>query len=147
MASVETRSSPSIDMAYLSDKRIDQGNFLPFNRTISQNTSTKAPQSTSKTISQIPSTKAFQSSTTKRAPPTARNDALFRERSSSESWDRFQYGVLVGLAIALLLNCFIGLIYCFICSKSKQEKESKYFRLILVITNLISTGSMSKNPY
>ena len=87
-------------------------------------TSTTTPQSTSTTTSQITSTTTSQSSSTKRALPTVGNDTSFSERSSSESWDRFKYGVLVGLAIMLLLNCFIGVIYFFICSKSKREKKS-----------------------
>ena len=91
-------------------------------------TSTTPPPSTSTTPPPFTSTTPPPSTSTTPPPSTSTTPpspaASFSERSSSESWDSFKYGVLVGLAIALLLNCFIGVSYFFICSKSKQEKKS-----------------------
>jgi cobalamin biosynthesis Mg chelatase CobN len=82
----------------------------------------KTPNPTS--VETIPST-----------PKSNRNNSVDEnastsERSSSESWDNFTYGVLVGCGATLLVVISVVLVYFFLCRKAKNEKtKSNYSKL------------------
>ena len=101
------------------------------NKTISQPTSTKSSQIISTESSQITNTENTQIISTKASKPANPNcttilvNASSSGRSSSESWDNFKHGALVGCGVTLLIIFLIGVAYYIICRKSKTKGRKK----------------------
>ena len=99
------------------------------NKTISQPSTTESSQIISKKSSQIINTETTEIIRTNTSKPAKLNCTTILEnasssgRSSSESWDNFKNGALVGCGVTLFIIFLIAICYYVICRQSKIQRR------------------------